>query len=267
MIYCVKLQFRIYRTCDQICFLMVNVYGPYSLLWSLITCTQRSAQIFHTLKDLSLEVVANSVLECRNTRSVTWSCMMWCVGRDCFVFMDTAVRLVPCIAYFIFSLLVIFFSLSSVLKVTDLVFRHFDTKLATNSKDKSLRVWNICVEHCVQVIRDHNSEIWYIDFDHEKTYLGIGAADLELRFYTINHDLHIAWLNAKKTKTDPTENKWKVPESVGEIQRQHNDKTATVRFNNNGKLLACQVDVEFYLLLCLASDRPILNIISSLKGD
>ncbi|XP_060202194.1 uncharacterized protein LOC132630654 isoform X2 [Lycium barbarum] len=113
-------------------------------------------------------------------------------------------------------------------QVTDLVFLDSGKKLVTASKDKFLRVWDLDTQHCMQIIIGHHTEIWSIDIDPEERYLVTGSADPDLRFYTINKDL-------------PTENKWEVLKSFGEIQRQSKDRVATVRFNKSGNLLACQV--------------------------
>lgn len=131
-------------------------------------------------------------------------------------------------------------------QVTDLVFLDSDRKLVTASKDKFLRVWDLDTQHCMQIISGHHTEIWSIDVDPEERYLVTGSADPELRFYAIKHDLADGQLIANKSETDvnkdlPTENKWEVLKSFGEIQRQSKDRVATVRFNKSGNLLACQV--------------------------
>ncbi|KAM3341247.1 WD repeat-containing protein 3 [Capsicum galapagoense] len=145
-------------------------------------------------------------------------------------------------------------------QVTDLVFLDSGRKLVTSSKDKFLRVWDLDTQHCMQIISGHHTEIWSIDIDPEERYLVTGSADPELRFYTIKHDLADGQLIANKSETDvnksetdvnksetdvstdlPTVNKWEVLKSFGEIQRQSKDRVATVRFNKNGNLLACQV--------------------------
>ncbi|XP_009621040.1 uncharacterized protein [Nicotiana tomentosiformis] len=131
-------------------------------------------------------------------------------------------------------------------QVTDLVFLDSGKKLATASKDKFLRVWDLDTQHCMQIISGHHTEIWSIDIDPEERYLVTGSADPELRFYTIKRDFADGQLIAKKSETNvnkdlPTDNKWEVLKSFGEIQRQSKDRVATVRFNKCGNLLACQV--------------------------
>ncbi|XP_009604198.1 uncharacterized protein [Nicotiana tomentosiformis] len=142
-------------------------------------------------------------------------------------------------------------------QVNDLVFLDSGKKLVTASKDKFLRVWDLDTQHCMQIISGHHTEIWSIDIDPEERYLVTGSADPELRFYTIKHDLADGQLIANKSETDvnkdlPTENKWEVLKSFGEIQRQSKDRVGTVRFNKSGNLLACQVagkTVEIFRVL------------------
>ncbi|PRQ17146.1 putative transcription factor WD40-like family [Rosa chinensis] len=69
----------------------------------------------------------------------------------------------------------------------------------------------------MQTISDHHSEIWSIDTDPEKRYLVSGSADLELRFYTIKHDLEAC----HETETaNCGDDKWQVLKLFGEYQRK-----------------------------------------------
>ncbi|KAF8005594.1 hypothetical protein BT93_K0018 [Corymbia citriodora subsp. variegata] len=131
-------------------------------------------------------------------------------------------------------------------QVTDLVFLDSDKKLVSSSKDKYLRVWDLETQHCMQIVGGHHSEIWSLDTDPEERYLVTGSADPELRFYTVKNDSF-----DERSERDASggvgngdvasHNKWDVLKQFGEIQRQSKDRVATVRFNKNGNLLACQV--------------------------
>ncbi|KAJ7972325.1 WD repeat-containing protein 3 [Quillaja saponaria] len=144
-------------------------------------------------------------------------------------------------------------------QVTDIVFFDSGKKLVSSSKDKFLRVWDLDTQHCMQIVSGHHSEIWSLDIDLEERYLVTGSADLELRFYTIKHDsvdgLPIPTVNETEIVGDgdlSMQSKWEVLKYFGEIQRQSKDRVATVRFNNSGNLLACQVagkTVEMYRVL------------------
>ncbi|KAF5747856.1 WD repeat-containing protein 3 [Tripterygium wilfordii] len=134
-------------------------------------------------------------------------------------------------------------------QVTDLVFLDSGKKLVSSSKDKFLRVWDLETQHCMQIISGHHSEIWSIDVDPDERHLVTGSADPELRFYTIKRDLPISDVN---DGASVSQNKWEVLKQFGEIQRQSKDRVATVKFNNSGNLLACQVagkTVEIFRVL------------------
>ncbi|CAN8324599.1 unnamed protein product [Cochlearia groenlandica] len=122
-------------------------------------------------------------------------------------------------------------------QVTDLVFLDSGKKLVTSSKDKFLRVWDLETQHCMQIISGHHSEVWSVDADPEERYVVTGSADPELRFYTVKQNSS----HEPLVSDNLTENKWEVLKPFGEIQRQTKDRVASVRFNNSGSLLACQM--------------------------
>lgn len=129
-------------------------------------------------------------------------------------------------------------------------------KLVSCSKDKFLRVWDLETQHCMQIVGGHHSEIWSIDTDSKERYLVTGSADLELRFYSVMHDLVDGQSeNAKgseNTDYSSSQKKWFILEQFGELQRRSKDRVSTIRFNKSGTLLACQMagkTVEVYRVL------------------
>lgn len=137
--------------------------------------------------------------------------------------------------------------------MTDLVFLDAGKKLASCSKDKYVRVWDLDSQYCVQIITDHGSEIWSIDVEAEEKYLVTGSADPELRVYNIKHESPDNQLVDENG--NPTNNKREVLKLFGEIRRQNKDskgRIATVRFNKSGNLLGCQEagkTIELYRIL------------------
>ncbi|KAK6942734.1 Small-subunit processome, Utp12 [Dillenia turbinata] len=89
---------------------------------------------------------------------------------------------------------------------TDVLFLDSGKKLVSSSKDKFLRVSDLETQHCMQIIGGHHSEIWSVDIDPEERYLVTGSADVELRFYTVKHELgvneHVSSLEENGTLTD-----------------------------------------------------------------
>lgn len=150
-------------------------------------------------------------------------------------------------------------TLLCVLQVTDLVFLESGKKLVSSSKDKFLRVWDLETQHCMQIVSGHHSELWSIDVDPEERFLVTGSADVELRFYTVKHELNeyqsisdVSGTEIVNNGDKPSSGKWQILKQFGEIQRQSKDRVATVRFNKSGNLLACQVagkTVEIFRVL------------------
>ncbi|KAG2554714.1 WD repeat-containing protein 3-like [Panicum virgatum] len=116
-------------------------------------------------------------------------------------------------------------------QVTDLVFLDSGKKLVSCSKDKFIRVWDLETQHCLQIVGGHRSEIWSMDVDPSERFLVSGSADPEMRVFRIRQSVQEGedW------------SKWDVLKLFGEILRQSKERVATVRFNRNGSLVACQV--------------------------
>ncbi|XP_006651048.2 WD repeat-containing protein 3 [Oryza brachyantha] len=115
-------------------------------------------------------------------------------------------------------------------QVTGLVFLDSGKKLVSCSKDKFIRVWDLDTQHCLQIVGGHRSEIWSIDVDPSERFLVSGSADQELRVFTV-----------RKSAEGEDWSKWDMLKLFGEIPRQSKERVATIRFNKNGNLVACQV--------------------------
>lgn len=110
------------------------------------------------------------------------------------------------------------------------------------SKDKLIRVWDLDTQHCLQIVGGHRSEIWSIDVDPSERFLVSGSADQELRVFTVR----------KSAEEGEDWSKWDMLKLFGEIPRQSKERVATVKFNKNGNLVACQVagkTVDIYRVL------------------
>ncbi|RLN40215.1 WD repeat-containing protein 3 [Panicum miliaceum] len=116
-------------------------------------------------------------------------------------------------------------------QVTDLVFLDSGKKLMSCSKDKFIRVWDLETQHCLQIVGGHRSEIWSMDMDPSERFLVSGSADPEMRVFKIR----------QSAEEGEDWSKWDVLKLFGEIPRQSKERVATVRFNRNGSLVACQV--------------------------
>uniref|UniRef100_A0A0E0K8V9 Uncharacterized protein n=1 Tax=Oryza punctata TaxID=4537 RepID=A0A0E0K8V9_ORYPU len=127
-------------------------------------------------------------------------------------------------------------------QVTGLVFLDSGKKLVSCSKDKLIRVWDLDTQHCLQIVGGHRSEIWSIDVDPSERFLVSGSADQELRVFSVR----------KSAEEDEDWSKWDMLKLFGEIPRQSKERVATVKFNKNSNLVACQVagkTVDIYRVL------------------
>ncbi|KAK3148354.1 hypothetical protein QOZ80_3BG0293970 [Eleusine coracana subsp. coracana] len=116
-------------------------------------------------------------------------------------------------------------------QVTDLLFLDSGKKLVSCSKDKFIRVWDLDTQHCLQIVGGHYSEIWSMDVDPSEKFLVSGSADPELRVFRVR----------QSAEEGEDWSKWDVLKLFGEIPRQSKERVATIRFNKNGSLIACQV--------------------------
>jgi U3 small nucleolar RNA-associated protein 12 len=58
-------------------------------------------------------------------------------------------------------------------------------QLASVSKDALAKVWDLATQHCFQTLAGHRSEIWSLDVHPSGTRLVTGAADRQLRVWSL----------------------------------------------------------------------------------
>uniref|UniRef100_A0A2N9HX64 Small-subunit processome Utp12 domain-containing protein n=1 Tax=Fagus sylvatica TaxID=28930 RepID=A0A2N9HX64_FAGSY len=134
--------------------------------------------------------------------------------------------------------------------VTALRYNKSGSLLASGSKDNDIILWDVVGETGLYRLRGHRDQVTDIVFLD---------SDIELRFYTIKHDLAdgqpvstIKGTEIVNNGDSTTQNKWEVLKLFGEIQRQSKDRVSTVTFDKSGNLLACQVagkTVEIFRIL------------------
>lgn len=122
-------------------------------------------------------------------------------------------------------------------QVTDVVFLEKNGRLVSCSKDTFVKVWDLDSKYCIQTVVGHRSEIWSLDVDPSESHLVTGSADLELRVYSVNGEMGEETEGEAHVKV----NNANVLRHIGDLKRQTNDRVVTVRFNNTGSLLGCQV--------------------------
>ena len=70
--------------------------------------------------------------------------------------------------------------------MTCLAFADGCTRLVSSSKDTFLKVWDLALQHCVQTVVGHRSEVWSFDLDEGSGRLVTGAGDNQLRMFRLD---------------------------------------------------------------------------------
>jgi U3 small nucleolar RNA-associated protein 12 len=59
------------------------------------------------------------------------------------------------------------------------------SRLISSSKDGSIKVWDVTLQHCCQTLLGFNGEVWSLDVNPDETRLVAGCVDTDLRVYAI----------------------------------------------------------------------------------
>ena len=62
---------------------------------------------------------------------------------------------------------------------------HGGARLITSSKDGSLRVWDLALQHCSQVLTGFKGEVWSFAVNPEETRVVAGCIDTQLRVFEL----------------------------------------------------------------------------------
>lgn len=141
--------------------------------------------------------------------------------------------------------------------MTDVVFLEKSKRLISSSKDTFVRVWDLDMQSCIQILVGHRGDIWSLDVDPLERYLVSGSADPVLHVYTIIENTDEKGTTAPIEDSELLANgitvgkggKWDVLKPLGTIKRNSSDRAVTIRFDASGTLLGCQVagkTVEIY---------------------
>ena len=130
--------------------------------------------------------------------------------------------------------------------VTGIVFLHEGRYLVSISKDHMMKIWNITLQHCIETTIQHQTEIWSIAISNDERYIYTGAADNQLRVWTLDE----AGMNAhfENEQTDVTANgHGQIFKYQGSIRRQSHERTLSLKLINfeDSCLLFCTVGGDF----------------------
>lgn len=99
-------------------------------------------------------------------------------------------------------------------------------KLASSSKDELIKVWDLETQHCCQTVPSRGGEVWSLDVDPSGRRLAAGAADIELRVYSVDASASAEVLT-----------------EMGSVKRGSHERAGTVRYAaapGGGTVLVCQ---------------------------
>ncbi|KND02726.1 uncharacterized protein SPPG_01809 [Spizellomyces punctatus DAOM BR117] len=113
------------------------------------------------------------------------------------------------------------------------------------SKDSLIKFWDIGTKHCVETVIGHRGEVWALDVGQDERMLLTGAADGEVRVWTIDPDALSQKLEPGVVaggwdeSTEPDAAKRAVT-SRGVLERQSKERVVTLKVHPNGRYIAAQ---------------------------
>ncbi|TPX69418.1 hypothetical protein SpCBS45565_g02429 [Spizellomyces sp. 'palustris'] len=111
------------------------------------------------------------------------------------------------------------------------------------SKDSLIKFWDIGTKHCAETVIGHRGEVWALDVGQDERMLLTGAADGEVRVWTIDPDALAQKLTVVAggwdDATEPDAAKRAVT-SRGVLERQSKERVVTLKVHPNGRYIAAQ---------------------------
>ena len=60
--------------------------------------------------------------------------------------------------------------------------------LVTAAKDTLVKLWDLSIQHCLQTIVGHPSEVWTLDLNQEQDLLFTGGGEGELKAWSLDRE-------------------------------------------------------------------------------
>jgi U3 small nucleolar RNA-associated protein 12 len=113
-----------------------------------------------------------------------------------------------------------------------------------------MKLWNISLQHCIETTIQHQSEIWSIVISNDERYVYTGAADNQLRVWTLDEAGLEAHFENEQTET-AIDVHGQIFKYQGSIQRQSHERALSLNLIDfeDSYLLFCTVGGDFYLLV------------------
>lgn len=109
-----------------------------------------------------------------------------------------------------------------------------------------MKIWNIQLQHCLESTMHHQNEIWSIAISSDETQVYTGAADNQLRVWSVDKIILNGYLENRQGETliDPQH---QIFSFKGSIQKNSHERTLGLKLLSfeDSSLLLCTVSQDF----------------------
>jgi U3 small nucleolar RNA-associated protein 12 len=132
-------------------------------------------------------------------------------------------------------------------QVTGVAFINTGQYLVSVSKDGLMKLWDIHMQHCMETMMEHRNEIWALALSLDECYVYTGAADDQLRVWSLNKDLLGRSLREEQGILE--QHQYQILRYEGSIQKQSQERTLALYWVlSEETLLVCAVSSYYYLV-------------------
>lgn len=156
--------------------------------------------------------------------------------------------------------------------ITNGMFMKSRNVLITSSKDRTIKFFDLDIQHCFHTIAAHMTEVWDFCLVKNEQYLITGTTDSELRVWrlTFSEDAKADDIvdksiepSMKKIKIDDTdeddvdEDSGLVVEKLGSILRAGQDRVSGMEVDENGRILTCHGNDKLIEAFLICNDEEV----------
>ncbi|KAJ2708740.1 beta transducin, partial [Coemansia spiralis] len=109
--------------------------------------------------------------------------------------------------------------------------------IVTSSKDTLVKLWDLRVQHCVQTLVTHRSEVWALAVSTDGRLLVTGTSDADLHVWTISAE-KLAGM-AVDAAGHAADSGWEAISAYGAVRRASGSRVVELQFHPSGQYLAC----------------------------
>ncbi|KAJ2750423.1 beta transducin, partial [Coemansia nantahalensis] len=112
--------------------------------------------------------------------------------------------------------------------------------IVTSSKDTLVKLWDLRVQHCVQTLTAHRSEVWALAVSGDGRLLVTGTSDADLHVWVISAEkLAEMAVDAADHGADSAAGGWEAISAYGAVRRAGASRVVELQFHPSGQYLAC----------------------------